>query len=44
MSKMAKTIKKYYDKGFWTKRMVYQVVGKKITAEEYELIVGEPYV
>ena len=35
----------YYQRGLWTKEMVYNVVGKKngITPEEYEMIVGEPY-
>lgn len=44
---MAKTkfekVKGYYDAGLWTKEMVWNVVGKWITAEEYEAIVGEPY-
>ena len=44
---MAKTkfekVKDYYDRGLWTKTMVRNVVGKWITAEEYELITGEPY-
>ena len=46
MSKNFEKIKKYYDEGLWTKNMVYNVVGKKtgITAEEYQLITGEPYV
>jgi len=33
----------YYDKGLWSKERVYNVVGKVITAEEYEQITGEPY-
>ena len=37
-------IKKYYDDGLWSKKKVHDVVGKAITAEEYEEIVGEPYV
>lgn len=39
-------IKSGYKNGAWTKQMVYDVVGLEdgITAEEYELIVGEPYV
>lgn len=45
MSKNFQKIKRNYDNGFWTKEMVYNVVGKRtgITAEEYELITGEPY-
>lgn len=44
-SKNFEKIKGYYDKGLWTKEMVYNVVGKKngITPEEYEEITGEPY-
>ena len=45
---MAKTkfekVKSYYERGLWTKAMVYNVVGKWITAEEYEAITGEPYI
>lgn len=44
---MAKTkfekVKDYYDRGLWTKTMVYNVVGKWITPEQYEEITGEPY-
>jgi len=36
-------VKMYYDKGLWSKERVYNVVGKVITAEEYEEITGEPY-
>lgn len=36
-------VKFYYDKGLWSKERVYNVVGKVITAEEYEQITGEPY-
>lgn len=45
MSKNFQKIKKNYDKGLWTKDMVYNVVGKTygITAEEYKLITGEDY-
>lgn len=43
-SKDFEKIKKYYEDGFWTKKMVKNAVVKgKITAEEYEEIVGEPY-
>jgi len=37
-------VKIYYDKGLWSKERVYNVVGKVITAEEYEEITGEPYI
>lgn len=37
-------IKLYYDRGLWSKERVYNVVGKVITAEEYEEITGEPYI
>ena len=41
---MFKKIKKYYEKGLWTKTMVAQAVVKGvITPEQYEEIVGEPY-
>lgn len=44
-SKKFATVKKYYDKGLWAKSAVHNAVVKKwITAEEYEMIVGEPYV
>jgi len=45
MSPKYNKVKKYYDSGLWNKTMVHNAVVKKwITAEEYELIVGEPYV
>jgi len=38
-------VKEYYEKGLWTKDMVANAVVKRwITEEEYELIVGEPYI
>ena len=44
MSKKFPVVKKYYDKGLWTKTAIHNAVVKEwITAEEYELIVGEPY-
>lgn len=43
MSKNFNKVKKYYDVGFWNKAMVYNVVGKLITADEYTEITGEPY-
>lgn len=42
-SKNFEKVKRYYDTGFWNKRMVRSVVGKWITEEEYELITGEQY-
>lgn len=37
-------IKKWYEQGMWTKAMVANAVVKgKITAAQYEEIVGEPY-
>jgi uncharacterized XkdX family phage protein len=36
-------VKMYYDKGLWSKERVYNVVGKVITAEEYEEITGQEY-
>lgn len=44
MSKKFSTVKNYYDKGLWTVTAVRNAVIKEwITAEEYEIIVGEPY-
>ena len=44
MSKKYQKVKDYYDKGFWTKKQVHDAVVKGwITADEYEMIVGEPY-
>ena len=41
---MFEKIKRYYDEGLWTKHMVRNAVKKgKITAEQYEEIVREPY-
>lgn len=42
-SKMFEKIKAWYDSGAWSKQWVYNAVGKKITAEEYEEITGEEY-
>ena len=44
MSENYEKVKGYYDNGFWTKKRVRKAVGHWITAEEYELIVGEPYI
>ena len=44
MSPKFKTVKKYYDMGFWTIEMVANAVVKHwITAEEFEIITGQPY-
>lgn len=44
MSKLFNTIKKYYNMGFYSKTQVAMFVTKgQITAEEYELITGEPF-
>lgn len=44
MSKKFAKVKKYYDEGLWSKRQVHDAVVKGwITAEEYEIITGEPY-
>ena len=44
MNKKFAKVKRYYDEGLWSARQVHDAVGKGwITAEEYELIVGEPY-
>jgi len=41
---MFEKIKKWYQQGMWTKAMVANAVVKgKITAAQYEEIVGEPY-
>ena len=42
-SKNFEKVKDYYDRGLWSKTRVHAVVGKWITAEEYEEITGEPY-
>lgn len=44
MSPKFNKVKNYYDKGLWNKTMVANAVVKGwITAEEYEIITGEPY-
>lgn len=44
MSKKFTKVKRYYDEGLWSKRQVHDAVVKDwITAEEYEIITGEPY-
>ncbi len=42
---MFEKIKKWYERGMWTKRMVGDAVKKgKITPAQYEEITGEEYV
>ncbi|AFJ61613.1 MULTISPECIES: XkdX family protein [Bacillus] len=36
-------IKGFFDKKLWDEEQVYNVVGKRITPEQYEEIVGKPY-
>lgn len=43
-SKKFETVKRYYHAGVWTQKMVWNAVGRWITAEEYQEITGEPYV
>ena len=43
MSAKYEMVKKYYDKGLWTKQQVYNAVGRWITADEYQEITGEVY-
>lgn len=44
MSKKFAKVKRYYDSGLWKKTMVADAVKKEwITAEEYQIITGEPY-
>lgn len=43
-SKNFEKVKGYYDNKLWSKKRVWDAVGRWITAEEYEEITGEPYV
>lgn len=43
LSPIAKRYQRFYKKGFWTKKMLKNMVGKKITEREYEIITGEAY-
>ena len=36
-------VKSYYDRGIWTKEMVWDAVGRWISAEEYKFITNEEY-
>lgn len=42
-SKKFKKTKDYYDSGVWSIDQLRNVVGRWITAEEFEEITGEPY-
>lgn len=44
MSKNYKKVKNFYSKKLWNKKMVWNAVGRWITAEEYKEITGEDYV
>ena len=43
MSKKFEMVKEYYQRGVWSKERVHNAVGRLITAEEYEIITGEPF-
>ena len=43
LSPIAKRYQVFYKKGFWTKKMLKNMVGKKITEREYEIITGEAH-
>ena len=43
-SKKFDTVKRYYHAGVWTRKMVWNAVGRWITADEYQEITEEPYV
>lgn len=42
-SKMFEKIKRWFEERFWTMKMVWNAVGKKITTEEFKEITGEDY-
>lgn len=42
-SKKFEQVKGYYDNGLWSKRKVYNAVGRWIETWEYEEITGEVY-
>lgn len=44
MSQHYEEVKEYYATGRWTKKMVWNAVGRWITPDEYKLITGEDYV
>lgn len=41
-SKNFKTVKEHYKHNLWNETMVRNAVGRWITAEEYEEIIGKP--
>lgn len=41
---MKDKVKYWYDLGLWSKEKVYDAVPQLITADDYEEIVGEPYI
>lgn len=41
MSRNFEKVKRYYEKGLWTRQMVLNAVGKWITEEEVKEILGE---
>lgn len=44
MSRLYNTVKRYYDRGYYSEADVATFVrAGKITPDEYELITGEPY-
>ncbi len=44
MSNKFQKVQSYYDRGFWTFSMVKNAVVKGwITAEEFQIITGQPY-
>lgn len=43
-SKNFNKVKNFYDNKLWSKVRVWNAVGRWITADEYEEILGEPYV
>lgn len=44
MSKNYELVKGYYNDRLWNEKMVWNAVGRWITAEEYKLITGKDYV
>lgn len=43
-SKNFNKVKNFYDNKLWSRVRVWNAVGRWITADEYEEILGEPYV
>lgn len=38
-----KKLKDWYNNGLWTKKMVWNAVGRKITEAQYKEVTGEEY-